>query len=176
MIKKIKDIDLRLFYYGRTHSFSSKTNACLRFYIRLGDGYFWAIVLAYIAVSDDFGKMIWVVKESLPSVLLSLAFYRIIKRAFKRKRPFDLLPDVRADVPPLDKYSFPSGHTMNNLTAGLSLAYFMSHANCFFAVLFFLIPLSWGLLRVYYGVHWLSDVLAGIIFAVLSFYCGQLFV
>jgi undecaprenyl-diphosphatase len=176
MIKKIIDIDLRLFNYGRTHSFSPAISAFLKFYIRLGDGYFWIFVLACIAVFEDIYTVLYIIRDSLPAVVISLAVYRTVKRAVKRKRPFASIPDAKAEVPPLDEYSFPSGHTMSNMTAGLSLSYFMPHANWLFAVLFFLIPLSWGLLRVYYGVHWLSDVLAGVILAGLSFFCGLLFI
>jgi len=98
-----------------------------------------------------------------------LFFYWLVKLSVRRKRPFDLLKEVNADVPPLDKYSFPSGHTMNNLAVGFTV--FAEAPSIGWIMLF--MPITWGFLRVYYGVHWLSDVIGGIFLGFLSFWLGK---
>ncbi|MCL2101143.1 MAG: phosphatase PAP2 family protein [Fibromonadales bacterium] len=163
------DLDVRFFYFWRRHSFSAKTDKFLRFYTRLGDGYVWVLVVAFLYFFYGEELLLVLVKQVIPVLLVSLAFYWVIKLSVRRKRPFQLLESVNAEVPPLDKYSFPSGHTMNNLAVG-----FMVFANApaiGWIVIF--MPLTWGLLRVYFGVHWLSDVICGIFLAFLSFWLGK---
>lgn len=65
----------------------------------------------------------------------------------------------------MDQFSFPSGHTMNNLAVATTVMLALPNYYWFL----FLLPLSWGLLRVVFGLHWLSDVIFGIIFGLLCF-------
>ena len=172
LIEKINDIDLRFFHALRTYSVSKTTDILLRFYIYIGDGYIWVLFLVYFAVFDGIDKMVEIIKAILPAAILSLIVYHIIKLSIKRKRPYVLLPGVSTKISPLDKYSFPSGHTMNNLTVSLGLIYFLQPIGTIAVILLILMPLSWGVLRIYYGLHWLTDVLAGIVLAILCFWVG----
>jgi len=141
----------------------------------LGDGYIWGLVLLYFALFDGISKMIEVIKAVAPLVVISLVVYHAIKLTVRRKRPYELLPDIKPTISPMDKYSFPSGHTMNNLTISFGLIHFINQTGTFLTIILVLVPLSWGILRIYYGLHWLSDVLAGVILAGLCFGIGSLF-
>jgi len=174
MIEKIRNIDLQFFYKLRTYSVSKKIDIFLRTYIYMGDGYIWAFVLVYFAIFDGINKMIDVIIAILPIAILTLVVYHVIKLTVKRKRPYVLLPDVNTKISPMDKYSFPSGHTMNNLTISFSLIYYLQQLSCIIIILLILMPLSWGVLRIYYGLHWLSDVIAGIVIAGFCFWVGFL--
>ena len=43
------------------------------------------------------------------ALAMSLVIYEVVKLNTKRPRPFAANPQIKAEVPPLDKYSFPSG-------------------------------------------------------------------
>ncbi len=170
MLKSVESLDLRFFRFWRRHSFSERMGKFLRFYTRMGDGYAWALVIAYIYFFYGGPVLFGMIERVIPAILLSLFFYWLVKLSVRRKRPFDLLKEVNADVPPLDKYSFPSGHTMNNLAVGFTV--FAEAPSIGWIMLF--MPVTWGFLRVYYGVHWLSDVIGGICLGFLSFWLGRM--
>jgi len=166
----MRGLDIRFFHFWRRHSFSAKTDRFLKFYTRLGDGYVWALVVVFLYFFYGETDLLLAIRHAIPVILVSLALYWLLKLSVRRKRPFELLESVSAEVPPLDKYSFPSGHTMNNLAVGFVV--FADAPGIGWIVIF--MPLTWGFLRVYYGVHWLSDVIGGVFFAFLSFWLGRI--
>ncbi|HEY2421496.1 MAG TPA: phosphatase PAP2 family protein [Neobacillus sp.] len=87
-----------------------------------------------------------------------------IKRLFPRKRPYLMIEDTRFPENPLQDHSFPSGHT----TAIFSVMtpYILSLPQ----LSFILIPLglSVGISRIYLGLHYPSDVLAGAILGTVA--------
>jgi undecaprenyl-diphosphatase len=133
-------------------------------FVRIGDGWGWALVAAALAWFLPWTRFKMVVGQSLLAVAISLPIYWGIKLGFRRSRPFSLARKFAPRVPPLDKYSFPSGHTMNNLAVAMTLAL---HIPALWP-LAMAVPVSLGLLRVLYGVHFVTDILAGAFLGALS--------
>ncbi|MEY4616566.1 MAG: hypothetical protein RJB66_1526 [Pseudomonadota bacterium] len=81
---------------------------------------------------------------------------QVLKKGIARERPFVLFQDI-VQKSPASGYSFVSNHAAN--MAGL--AFFLSHFYPRWAALWWGIALIIGLSRVYNGVHFFSDVMAG---------------
>lgn len=98
----------------------------------------------------------------------------ILKNAIARPRPFEDLQSVfynfwvQAGSLAESGYSFPSGHT--TVAAAFATALFFSFRKRF-SWIAFLIPAVMGFSRIYFGVHFASDVLAGIFVGAI---CGIL--
>ena len=170
MFKKIAEFDNRVSVYWTNRHFSEKVNDRLRFYVRLGDGYIWGAFALFVLVMVGWEAFLPILWQALMALAVSLIIYEVVKLNTKRPRPFAANPQIKAEVPPLDKYSFPSGHTMNNLAVASAVFYSVPQYGWVMLVL----PLTWGLLRVYFGVHWLTDILCGFVLGIVSFVLGHL--
>jgi len=76
----------------------------------------------------------------------------------KRIRPFNLIEELTAIIPPPPDWSFPSGHTTSSVATAIILYKHMSKTVGISGIIIaFLISVS----RIYLGVHYPSDILAG---------------
>jgi membrane-associated phospholipid phosphatase len=95
----------------------------------------------------------------------ALAIWPILKVIIERPRP-----DVRDHLVFVDSWSFPSGHSLNSMAViGLLTVLAMREwpaRRVLLAALGAFLVLVIGFSRVYLGVHWPSDVLAGWVIAV----------
>lgn len=87
-----------------------------------------------------------------------------LKNIIRRKRPFEVLSNVNYDKSKflLDKYSFPSGHSSVSFAMATSLTLRYSDKPVLIAGLY-LYSTAVSLGRIYLGVHYPSDVLAGML-------------
>jgi undecaprenyl-diphosphatase len=136
-----------------------------------GNGYYYPVIPAVLLLFDS--QKAWgLFAAGLFSFAIELPLYKLLKNSIKRIRPCEVLSDVHGRVAPSDKFSFPSGHTAAAFVMATLLSYF-------FPILS--IPLiSWALLvgfsRIYLGVHYPTDILAGLTIGVLSALIALIFV
>jgi len=100
----------------------------------------------------------------LSAFALELSLYYMIKKNVRRLRPYRHLKGVQALIVPPDEFSFPSGHT----GAAFLLAIVLSAAVPAITPWVFIWAFLVGLSRVYLGVHYPGDVLAGMALGILS--------
>jgi undecaprenyl-diphosphatase len=122
---------------------------------RLGDGVFWyALMLVLALVGGRHGLL--AAAQMAVTGLAALLLYRLLKRWTRRPRPFRSCPGVIAHVPPLDEFSFPSGHTLQAVSfTVVALAWYPV-----LAPLLLTFTAMVGASRVILGLHYPSDVLA----------------
>lgn len=138
--------------------------------VRLGDGWIWAAVAVSLYWALPLALLKTAVAHCLVAIAMSLALYWPIKLLVRRTRPHDSGHGVTAKVPPLDRFSFPSGHTMNNLAVALTLSQYVPHTTPLAVGL----PLVLGTLRIYFGVHYLSDIWGGAALGAAAFLVGDM--
>lgn len=122
---------------------------------RLGDGVFWYALMATLALLGGW-RGVQAALHMAATGLAALLLYRLLKQYTRRPRPFRTCPGVIARVPPLDEFSFPSGHTLQAVGFTLvALAYYPMLAPL---LLPFTVLVAAS--RVVLGLHYPSDVLA----------------
>jgi len=124
---------------------------------RLGDGVFWYALMLALPLAD--GRRGAAVSAELAATgLVSLAIYRLLKRWIRRPRPYASHEGIIAHVPPLDQFSFPSGHTLH------AVAFTAIACTWYPALALILVPFSIlvALSRVVLGLHYPSDVVAAV--------------
>jgi len=102
----------------------------------------------------------------------------VLKLLINRPRPFiDTTSDfyqywLEAGSLKASGSSFPSGHSSS--TMGFAASLFLTSKHKKYSWTYFLIPLLMGFTRIYFNVHYFSDVIAGylvgFIFAIFSYY------
>jgi undecaprenyl-diphosphatase len=123
---------------------------------RLGDGVFWYLLMLSLPLLYGMEGL----KTSLlmaAAGVVGLLIYKVMKAYLVRERPFASHPGILCGTAPLDRYSFPSGHTLHAvLFTSLALASFP-------ALWPLLLPFSVlvALSRVILGLHYPSDVVVG---------------
>lgn len=93
----------------------------------------------------------------LAAVLFSYLTGECIKHLLQRPRPFETIADAALLVRPVYTYSFPSEHAANAFAAALVLWRKLRGLTW----LLFLLAPAMALSRVYVGVHYPLDILAG---------------
>lgn len=129
---------------------------CFGIISRLGDGLFWYVLMAALLL-DGLRGMTAAAHMALTG-LAALLLYRLLKRWTRRPRPFRACPGVIAHVPPLDEFSFPSGHTLQ--AVGFTMVALAWYPVLAPLLLTFTVLVAAS--RVILGLHYPSDVLAAI--------------
>jgi membrane-associated phospholipid phosphatase len=166
MSQRFLEYDIRLTARLRIAERPGPLRTLSSFVAHSGDSWFW---LLGFAVLWTLGPPTWrpAVQSMALAVLLTALLVLIIKFSVRRRRPEGNWGSIYRNT---DPHSFPSGHAVRaSMLAVFSTAFLPLWLA---AVLMVWAPLV-ALARVAMGVHYLSDVLAGI---ALGFLLGQLFI
>jgi len=123
---------------------------------RLGDGYFWGIIAAIVFAMQGPASVLNLLQIGI-TALAGVIAYKFLKERLVRERPYINHGDIQCGAAPLDRYSFPSGHTLH----AVSFTIMFAHVEP--TLLFIILPFALlvAASRVILGLHYPSDVIVG---------------
>lgn len=125
---------------------------------RLGNGVFWYSLMAVLPIVDGIDGALAALHMLAASGVVLLV-YKAIKAGTQRVRPCHYSMDIDASVPPLDRYSFPSGHTMHAVNFSTIALWYYPTLGWLLVPFTLLVAAS----RVVLGLHYPTDVLVGFV-------------
>ncbi|MDG1121489.1 MAG: phosphatase PAP2 family protein [Glaciecola sp.] len=154
-LEKVVDIDVKCLQWIYQYT---QYKECRRiiWISRTGDGYLYLLIgLLLWGFEPEHGPIFFT--TALLAYALEIPLYLMLKHAFKRDRPADLIQHFSAHITPADKFSLPSGHT----AAAFLMAVILSLFYPAISPLAYIWASCIGISRVLLGVHYPSDVLLG---------------
>ena len=123
---------------------------------RLGDGLFWYALMVGILIVKGAEGVAPVLHMAVAG-LVGTTLYKWLKGKTLRPRPYEVHQDVWLTGTPLDKFSFPSGHTLHAVVFCVVMMSYYPQLTIVVVPFTSMVALS----RVVLGLHYPSDVLAG---------------
>lgn len=153
-----------LYFFNLIHAFSGQSRFLDFIGVFFADYLAYFLLLAAVIAFFNLKKKFYFFSLTTLSVLLSRGLITdIIRLIYERQRPF-----VSLNFTPLISQvpiaSFPSGHAVFFFAVAFAMWFFNRAWSYWFLAGAFLM----GLARVFVGVHWPSDILAGALVGLLS--------
>ena len=111
-----------------------------------------------------------IVEYGLFAFAFQVPVYLLSKNIIKKRRP-TIEHGIKQVIRPPDKYSFPSGHAASSTLFFLIINQNIPTIGIYFSIWMICIFLS----RITLGLHYISDVVGGILLGILSFYITDIF-
>ena len=126
---------------------------------RAGDGWLWSAVgIVVLLFGGD--RRFQALEAGMAAVVAGQLTFLVLKRLTGRERPCAIEDHCWAKLLPPDRFSFPSGHTITAFAVAVPIGLY--YPDKLLAGLIFC-AMSVAASRVLLGLHYLSDVLVGIL-------------
>lgn len=163
IVDRVTKCDLIAFRWCISRRCYTEIATLSRWISKTGDGYLYALI----------GVLLWWLETQygpqfagvlLLAFAIELPTYLVCKNTVKRHRPADAIAGFDPFLQPSDKFSFPSGHT----AAAFLFASLVSFYYPLFALPAYGAACLIGCSRVLLGVHFPTDIVAGIVLGLVS--------
>ena len=127
---------------------------------RLGDGWVWYALIVMMPLLIGLNKTQLGLRVSFRMAFagaVGVTIYKLLKICLVRERPYIGFSAIECAIPPLDRYSFPSGHTLH------AVLFTTLACQSVPDLAYLLVPFA-GLVaasRIILGLHYPSDVMVG---------------
>lgn len=167
--ESIGTIDYNLSIKAQNSMGSPALRIIMKSLTRSADGYLY-FVMAILIATVDVNLALQLSAFALLAFAIEIPAQKIIKHRFKRNRPFAAGKGINGFIAPPDVYSFPSGHTAGAVIMAYTLIQVLGYD--MLGALGVICLATWalgvGISRIYLGMHFSSDVLAGALLGLLS--------
>ncbi len=169
MIDKLLDIDGNILLWIQDNIRNDTLTPIVKFITSLGNaGIIWIAITLILLIFKKTRKLGGICALSLISSLVINNF--ILKNLVARVRPYDQISALNLIIEKQKDWSFPSGHTGSSFACAWAI---FRNAPKKYGVPTLILAILIALSRLYVGVHFPSDVLAGVVTGILSSYVGQ---
>lgn len=158
LLKSIHNYDVITFAWCLNHKHRDRLARISRVVSFSADGPLYVLAGVCFLILQN-----WQIAKLLAAgFLIERSCYTLFKILFKRNRPPAAIPGFKSAVEPSDQFSFPSGHTSAAFLMACSISYFFP----FMAWVLYPWACSVGMARVFLGVHFPTDILAGAVLGI----------
>jgi undecaprenyl-diphosphatase len=123
---------------------------------QLGNGWVYPVLIALILLAMPMDARLIFIAGAVNAAVLHI-IYPMLKKRFRRPRPFHIDPSLKSLLPTRDEFSFPSGHVMT--LSGVLLPVMLSMPGAALPALGLILLMAWS--RIATAHHFPSDVLVG---------------
>lgn len=155
-LQRINHLDLALCLRCNQLAYLPFWRHLFRAISRAGNGVFWYSLMGLLVLVDGIQALPVVGRMALAG-LIGLGVYRWLKKRTSRPRPYQVYAAISAAAPALDRFSFPSGHTLHAVS--FSVVACATYPQL--APVLYPFALLVALSRPVLGLHYPSDVMAG---------------
>lgn len=172
MLETLLNIDGGVLLFIQDYIRNPILNSIMIFITSLGDeGFIWIAATIVLLIPKKTRKVgIMSAVALLGSLIIN---NNIIKNLVQRPRPFVTFTDLEIIIPTPSEFSFPSGHTSSSFAAAAVFYRFLPKKLGIPAVV--LAGLI-GFSRLYIGVHYPTDVIAGVVMGIFLSYLSEFLV
>lgn len=156
LFMRVDRAERRLCLFANAAVRRSMVRTFFRTVSRLGDGVVWYALIAAMPLYLGAAGFV-VAAQMLATGALGLMAYKFLKGRLVRERPYIGLVGIDCAMAPLDRYSFPSGHTLH----ATSFTMMALHHVPELAPLLVPFALAVAASRVVLGLHYPTDVAVG---------------
>ncbi len=156
IFQKIDKFEYNICVYFNNFSRKKPVKRFFSIISRLGDGGVWYTLMLGLFFLFGFEGFVVAMGMALMAII-NVTIYKSLKSRLVRERPYISFRDLSCGTPPLDQYSFPSGHTLHAVSFTVVCVYFFP----LLAVLLIPISILIAVSRVVLGLHYPTDVAMG---------------
>lgn len=154
------DWDSQFLLFLQEHVRNSALDPIMKTVTMLGNtGWFWLVLIAVLLI---FRKTRKIGLASLTAIVVNFVINNLlIKNLVSRMRPYEAVLGLERIIEKQSEYSFPSGHTSTAFAVSCMILFMLPKEKKWIGIIFLVLAAVISFSRLYVGVHYPTDVIAG---------------